>query len=67
MVNAAGMKFGYHNHSHEFGKVENKVWYDYMVEHTDADKVFFEMDVYWAVRGHLDYETGVSAFDGEVF
>ena len=52
-VNAAGMKFGYHNHSHEFGKVEGKIWYDYMVEHTDADKVFFEMDVYWAVRGQV--------------
>ena len=51
MVNAAGMKFGYHNHSHEFNKVEGKVWYDYMIEHTDADKVFFEMDAYWAVRG----------------
>ena len=24
-----------------------------MVEHTDADKVFFEMDVYWAVRGQV--------------
>ena len=43
MVNAAGMKFGYHNHSHEFGKVEGKVWYDYMLEHTDADKVFFDL------------------------
>ena len=53
MVNAAGMRFGYHNHSHEFGKVEGKVWYDYMLEHTDADKVFFEMDVYWAVRGQV--------------
>ena len=53
MVNAAGMKFGYHNHSHEFGKVEGKVWYDYMVEHTDPNKVFFEMDVYWAVRGQV--------------
>ena len=53
MVNAAGMKFGYHNHSHEFGKVEGKVWYDYMLEHTDADKVFFEMDVYWAVRAQV--------------
>ena len=53
MVNAAGMKFGYHNHSHEFGKVEGTVWYDYMLNHTDADKVFFEMDVYWAVRGQV--------------
>lgn len=57
-VNAAGMKFGYHNHSYEFGQVEGKVWYDYMIEHTDADKVFFEMDVYWTVRGQaspVDY------------
>ena len=53
MVNAAGMKFGYHNHSFEFNKVEDKVWYDYMIQHTDADKVFFEMDVYWAVRGQV--------------
>jgi sugar phosphate isomerase/epimerase len=51
MVNAAGMKFGYHNHSYEFNKVEGQVWYDYMIKHTDADKVFYEMDVYWAVRG----------------
>ena len=29
-----------------------------MIEHTDADKVFFEMDVYWAVMGQaspVDY------------
>lgn len=53
MVNAAGMKFGYHNHSYEFNKVEGQVWYDYMINHTDADKVFYEMDVYWAVRGQV--------------
>ena len=53
MVNAAGMKFGYHNHSYEFGKVEGKVWYNYMIENTDPSKVFFEMDVYWAVRGQV--------------
>lgn len=53
MANAAGLKFGYHNHSYEFNKVEGKTWYDYMIENTDADKVFFEMDVYWAVRGQV--------------
>ena len=53
MVNAAGMKFGYHNHSHEFQQVEGKVWFDYMLENTDPSKVFFEMDVYWAVRGQV--------------
>lgn len=47
-----GMLFGYHNHSHEFNKVENKVIYDFMLENTNPESVFFEMDVYWAVMGH---------------
>lgn len=56
--NAAGLKFGYHNHSGEFRRIEDQVVYDYMIEHTDADKVFFEMDVYWAMMGQaspVDY------------
>lgn len=49
---AAGLKYGYHNHNHEFTKVEDKeVMYDYMLQHTDPSLVFFEMDVYWVVRG----------------
>ncbi len=59
---AQGMKFGYHNHAFELEKVyEFKVegeenhkkvkMYDYMVENTNPDLVFFEMDVYWVVRG----------------
>jgi len=46
-----GIKFGYHNHSHEFKKLEDKVIYDFMLENTDPAYVFFEMDVYWATRG----------------
>jgi sugar phosphate isomerase/epimerase len=50
---AAGLKFGYHNHAYEF---EHKLpggvtMYEYMLQHTDPDKVFFEMDVYWTVMG----------------
>lgn len=47
-----GMLFGYHNHSHEFNKVEDKVIYDFMLENTNPESVFFEMDVYWAIMGH---------------
>ncbi|MGM9765628.1 MAG: sugar phosphate isomerase/epimerase family protein, partial [Candidatus Cryptobacteroides sp.] len=47
-----GIKFGYHNHSHEFKKVEDVVMLDYMIENTDPELVFFQMDVYWAVYGH---------------
>ena len=53
-----GMKFGYHNHAHEFQKVEDKVMYDYMLEHTNPEYVFFQMDLYWVVRGQnspVDY------------
>lgn len=47
----AGLKFGYHNHSHEFQKVEDKVMIDFMIENTDPQYVFFELDVYWTVMG----------------
>lgn len=46
-----GMLFGYHNHSHEFKKIEDTVIYEYMLENTNPEDVFFEMDVYWAVMG----------------
>ena len=58
IANAAGLRFGYHNHSHEFNKIEGQVIEDYMIENTDPDKVFFELDVYWAVIGEaspVDY------------
>ena len=48
----AGISFGYHNHAYEFGKVEDSVvMYDYMLENTDPELVFFQMDVYWVVIG----------------
>lgn len=47
-----GIKFGYHNHSFEFVKIEDQMFYDYMIEHTNPELVFFQMDVWWAVRGN---------------
>ncbi len=61
LCRAQGIKYGYHNHAHEFQKIEGKdVMLDYMLENTDAENVFFEMDVYWAVIGKaspVDYFT----------
>lgn len=54
-----GLQYGYHNHAHEFQKVEDKVvMLDYMLENTNPEYVFFEMDVYWVVMGRnspVDY------------
>jgi len=54
--NAAGLKFGYHNHAHEFTTIlangaDSISWYDYMVQNTDPTKVFFQLDVYWCQKG----------------
>ena len=48
---ASKIQFGYHNHAREFEKMEGEIIYDYMINHTDPKKVFFEMDVYWVMRG----------------
>lgn len=52
--NAAGLRFGYHNHSFEFKEVEGELMYDYMLKNTDPSKVFFQMDVFWVVEGGKD-------------
>ena len=49
--NAAGIRFGYHNHSEEFKDLEGQVIYDYMLKNTDPAKVMFEMDLYWITEG----------------
>ena len=46
-----GKYFMYHNHAHEYELCEGKVKWEYMIENTDPDCVFFQMDVYWAVIG----------------
>jgi sugar phosphate isomerase/epimerase len=53
--NEAGIKFGYHNHDQEFTTEFNgtKI-YDYMLQNTDPEKVFFQIDLYWAVEGGVD-------------
>lgn len=49
----AGIRFGYHSHSHEFRKVGDTTMMDYFIGHTRAENIFFEMDVYWAVMAGM--------------
>ncbi len=50
--NAKGLKFGYHNHDKELStKLDGQTIYDFMLKNTDPAKVFFEIDLYWAVVG----------------
>lgn len=51
-----GLTLGYHNHAHEFKTIQgtNTVMWEYLVEHTDAKNVCFELDVYWCTKGGKD-------------
>lgn len=51
---AAGIKMGYHNHDFEFDKHDGRMGYDVLLEQTDDDLVFFEMDLYWAATAGVD-------------
>jgi sugar phosphate isomerase/epimerase len=42
-----GLTFCYHNHGFEFTAYQDGTYFDYIVQNTDANSVFFEMDVVW--------------------
>jgi sugar phosphate isomerase/epimerase len=53
-VEAAGMKFAYHNHYAEFGAIDGILPYDELLKHTDPAKVSFELDCGWVIVGGQD-------------
>ncbi|WP_158941757.1 sugar phosphate isomerase/epimerase [Granulicella sp. S190] len=48
---AAGMKFGYHNHTMEFAKQDGVVPLDEMIRLTDPELVTLELDCGWVIVG----------------
>ncbi len=61
---AKGIKFGYHNHDKEFQELEGVTIYDYMLENTDPEKVFFQLDLYWIDHGGADALTYFEKYPG---
>jgi sugar phosphate isomerase/epimerase len=50
-INAAGLKFGYHNHTMEFQKEDGVLPYDELMRLTDPAYVTMEMDLGWVTVG----------------
>jgi sugar phosphate isomerase/epimerase len=50
-VQAAGLKFGYHNHITEFHETDGVVPYVELIRLTDPSKVTMEMDCGWVIVG----------------
>jgi sugar phosphate isomerase/epimerase len=53
-VEAAGMRFAYHNHYEEFGAIDGILPFDELLKHTDPAKVSFELDCGWVFVGGQD-------------
>lgn len=49
-----GLRLAFHNHDAEFRAVEGIVPFDVLVGGTDASLVFFQVDVFWMVKGGRD-------------
>ncbi len=59
-----GIQFGYHNHDKEFQELEGVTIYDYMLQNTDPEKVFFQLDLYWIDHGGADALTYFEEYPG---
>ena len=62
-----GMKFTYHNHSHEFHRWENgKTTMDMLVEELDPVNTSFVLDTYWVQHGGGDVRYWIEKLAGRI-
>lgn len=53
IANQGGLKFAYHNHDFEFVTENGENGFEILAKETDPKQVFFELDIFWAVKaGH---------------
>ncbi len=60
---AAGKRFGYHTHGHEFGPAPEGTLFDLLAKEVGPE-VGFEIDVFWAVMGGADPVTLMGRYPG---
>lgn len=65
-IKARGFKFTYHNHSHEFRKVDGKLIMDLLIEGMDPDNTGFVLDTYWVQHGGGDVRYWIEKLAGRV-
>ena len=58
----AGIRFGYHNHAHDFKMIEGQSPMDIYLQNTDPSLVDFEMDIYWVVTAGQDPEAWLTKY-----
>lgn len=59
-----GIRFAYHNHGNGLKEMDGTVPFDLIMEDTDPESVFFQMDVYWMTAGGVDVLTYLDKYKG---
>ncbi|MFD2938667.1 sugar phosphate isomerase/epimerase family protein [Flavobacterium notoginsengisoli] len=54
MCKKVGLKLAYHNHDFEFQKHDGITGYEILLNETDKDLVYFELDLYWVIHSGND-------------
>ena len=52
--NSRGLKFGYHNHQYEFDEVDGQVLFDILMDNTQPELVYMQLDLGWVIVGGKD-------------
>ena len=50
----SGVRFAFHNHGNGLKEMEGKIPLDLLLEQTDPELVYLQMDIYWTTAGGID-------------
>ena len=65
-IKSQGFKFTYHNHSHEFRKLDGKLIMDILAEGMDPESTGFVLDTYWVQHGGGDVRAWIEKLAGRI-
>lgn len=49
-----GLMFSYHNHGYGLSEMDGEIPFEVLMENTDPDLVFLEMDLFWTIAGRAN-------------
>lgn len=64
--NAAGIKFGYHNHASEFEETDGQIPMDILIGETEKNLVEFEADLFWIVKANRNPIDLIKKYPGRI-
>ena len=59
-----GLRFAYHNHGNGLKPIDGKIPFELVMEKTDPNLVFFQMDIYWMTAGGADVAKYLDQYAG---